>query len=120
MTLDIILEQLTLDLSIGIGAKERSKRQPIVIDITCRISSAPNTMHDQIEQTLNYRHLYDRIRALAEGSSFCLLETLAQKISEICFEDQRVIQVSIRVIKPKKFAGCEAVGVVYTTERKNS
>jgi dihydroneopterin aldolase len=56
---------------------------------------------DALEHTLNYAALYAGIKIIVEGSSVNLLETLAGRIMDICFEFYKVTDARVRVEKPQ-------------------
>jgi len=56
---------------------------------------------DALEHTLNYVALYAGIKMIMEGPSVNLIETLAGRILDNCFQFYKVTAVRVRVEKPQ-------------------
>lgn len=112
----VYIEGLIVEFWVGVPEDERSQRQPIHLDITCDLGS-PTIRCDDIGETLNYVMLYDSIQRLAKEQVFVLIETLAEAIAHLCFQDKRVLHVTVRVRKPNKLPNCAFVGVTRTFDR---
>ena len=103
---------------IGTRPVERDNRQKVVIDITleCDFSKASQT--DELSDTVNYKDLKDRICVMVAGSSFFLLEKLAEKVASMCLDTPGVESVTLAVYKPGALTGARTVGVEITRRRK--
>ena len=89
--MDIIyLRDLRIDAVIGIYDWERRMKQTIILDLemAADISQAANS--DNIEDTLNYKSVAKRIIRFVEQSEFELVETLAERITEIILTEFNV------------------------------
>ncbi len=56
---------------------------------------------DALENTLNYAALYAGIKIIMQGPSVNLLETLAGKVLDNCFQFYKVTAALVRVEKPQ-------------------
>ena len=67
---------------------------------------------DDIEDTLNYKAVAKRLIEFVEGSSFQLVETLAEKIAEIVLGELDVRWLRLRVNKKGAVRYAGDVGVI--------
>lgn len=110
----IRLTGLRLNVSIGIHDFEKTGPQPYRLDIGLLLRGNYVTEHDQIEETVDYDLLRNRVITHLTGRHFNLQETLMQDVLRICFElDQRVIGVDIATAKTAVYPDCDAVGLHY-------
>lgn len=92
------------DLSVGaiIGTEdyERESRQELILSVTVYtdLERAGNT--DNLEYTLDYSELESRIREMVRGSSFQLVEALAEEVASMALEMGKAKKVSVSVKKP--------------------
>lgn len=94
------INDLLLRTIIGINPEERVNRQDVVINIRMETDNRPAAASDQIEDAVNYRTITKQVIELVEGSSFFLVERMAERIAAICLADARVTWVQVRVEKP--------------------
>jgi 7,8-dihydroneopterin aldolase/epimerase/oxygenase len=108
----IFLSELKIDTIIGIWEWERRIRQSVVIDLEMSADIAKAAATDDVADTLNYKLVAKRIQDFVAGSSFQLVETLAERIAAIIREEFDVAWVKVRVNKPGAIRGSKAVGVL--------
>lgn len=111
--MDIIyLRDLRIDTIIGIYDWERRMKQTIVLDIEMAtdISQAANS--DNIEDTLNYKDVAKRIMTFVGESEFELVETLAEKVTEIILTEFNTPWVKLTLNKKGAVRGVRDVGVI--------
>ena len=115
----IFIDALEADAIIGIYDKERSIRQVVRIDLelACDISRAAAS--DDIEDTLNYKALSKRVEAFVKGSSFLLVETLAQRTADLIFEEFAVDWLRLTLHKPGALSNSRDVGIRIVRDRRN-
>jgi D-erythro-7,8-dihydroneopterin triphosphate epimerase len=111
----IEIKDLLLRCVIGIQEWERKTHQDVLINLTLITDLSVAGKSDRIEDTINYKSLCKQIIHLTEGSSFFLVEMLAEKIAELALADERVAQVQVSVEKPGALRFSRTVGV--TIER---
>jgi FolB domain-containing protein len=102
---------------IGTLPEEREKSQDVMINITLYADLHAACRSDRLDDTVDYSALKQRIVRMTEGSSFQLVETLAQAIADLCLAEARVRRVSVRVEKPTALRFARSVGV--EIEREN-
>ena len=107
----IYIKDLILPALIGIHPHEKDKRQKISINIELTTPDNKNHFEDNIENVVSYENIVKNIKTLIDIGHVGLLETLADKISEICFNDQRVIDAKIKIEKLEVFKETSSVGI---------
>lgn len=113
MNMDIIyLRDLRIETIIGIYDWERCIRQTVAIDLEIGTDIRKAAATDHIDDALNYKAVAKRIIEFVEGSSFELIETLAEKTTEIVLREFAVPWVRLSLGKPGAIRGSRDVGVV--------
>ncbi len=98
----LLIENLELQMRIGVGAAERSRPQRLLVTLRAEVTpQAPRT--DEVAEVVDYGVIAAGIRRLA-AREVKLLETLAGEMAEVAFADPRVQAVEITLRKPDLFA----------------
>ncbi len=108
----IFLNELKVDTVIGLWEWERRIRQTVVIDLEMSADIAKAAATDDVADTLNYKCVAKRVQEFVAGSSFKLVETLAENIASIVCDEFDVAWVRVRVNKPGAIRGSRDVGVL--------
>ncbi len=108
----IFLNELKVDTVIGLWEWERRIRQTVVIDLEMSADIAKAAATDDVADTLNYKLVAKRVQEFVAGSSFKLVETLAENIASIVRDEFDVAWVRVRVNKPGAIRGSRDVGVL--------
>ena len=108
----IFLGGLKIDTVIGIYDWERSIRQTIILDIEMAfdIEKAANT--DDIQYTLDYKSVSDRVIAFVEASDFFLVEKLIVEIANLIRAEFKVCWVKITLNKKGAIGSGTDVGII--------
>lgn len=114
----IEIKDLLLRCIIGINAEERRDRQDVLINIVMWTNFLKAASSDEVRDSVNYRTITKRIIEHVEHSQYYLLETLAERLAEICLEDERVRKVQLSVEKPGALRFARSVGVRVERERQ--
>lgn len=85
----------------GVLPSERANGQPFLIDVELGLDTRRAAKSDDLTDTVDYAGLADRVVALVEGEPVNLIETLAERIAEMCLEPGGVEQVQVTVHKPE-------------------
>ncbi|MGH7269653.1 MAG: dihydroneopterin aldolase [Polyangiaceae bacterium] len=72
------------------------------------------------DDTVDYHAIKKRVLSLVEGSTFHLLEALAEAITRACLEFRGVEQVDISVEKPGALRFAKSVAVEVTRLRREA
>jgi len=113
----IYVRDLSLRCIIGIFPEERKNRQDVVVNLVLEGPFAGAARTDNIEHTANYKTITKQIIQLVEESEFFLIETLAERISEVCLSDPRVMRATVTLDKPGALRFARSVAVEIVRER---
>jgi 7,8-dihydroneopterin aldolase/epimerase/oxygenase len=101
----IAVRGLTAHAHHGVYAAEREHGQTFRVDAVLELDTAPAAAGDDLEATVNYAELAQRLHAVLTGEAVDLLETLAQRLAEVCLASPLVFAVEITVHKPEADLG---------------
>ncbi|MDY6992448.1 MAG: dihydroneopterin aldolase [Pseudomonadota bacterium] len=111
--MDIIyLKELKIDTIIGIYEWERQIKQTVILDLELATDIRKAAASDRIEDTLNYKAVAKRLIEFVSHSEFQLVETLAERITEIVLTEFSVPWVRLQLNKPGAIRGARDVGVI--------
>lgn len=102
----------------GVFEAERRDGQTFVIDVAIGIDSAPAAASDDLRDTVDYGSLGAQVKAAVENDPVDLIETLAQRIADICLLDARVQWTRVTVHKPDAPIDANFSDVALTITRK--
>ena len=111
----VFIRDLSMDAVIGVFGWERQVHQKITINLEMAtdISKAADT--DDLEYTLDYKAISQRIRTLVDENQPKLVETLIELIASKIMTEFNIPWLCISIAKPGAVRGSAAVGV--TIER---
>ena len=101
----IILEGSEIPAALGVTVAERRMRRPVLIDLEVERDLRISGMSDQIDDTVNYKDIFDVVEAIAGSREHRLVEALAERIANALLEKFDLLAVTIAVRKPKPIAG---------------
>jgi 7,8-dihydroneopterin aldolase/epimerase/oxygenase len=101
----IAVRGLTAHAHHGVYAFERENGQTFRVDAVLELDTAPAAAGDELDKTVNYAELAQRLHAVLTGEPVDLLETLAQRLADVCLADPLVDAVEITVHKPEADLG---------------
>lgn len=85
----------------GCMEEERAIGQRFYVDVAMYLDLGPAGKSDDLAQTVNYAEVFAKTRAIVEGEPCTLLETVAERIAEMLFENYALIErLRITVHKP--------------------
>lgn len=115
----VFIRDLLLRAIVGINDDERVKKQDVVVNIELETDCRPAAASDAIDDAINYRDIAKDTIDLVEGSSFYLVEKLAEEIARLCLVDPRVVRVKVTVEKPMAVRFAKSVGVSIERNRND-
>lgn len=107
----IFLKELRVEIIIGVFEWERRVPQTVLIDLEMEAEAARAAASDELADTLDYKAIAKRVKGFAESSRFNLIETLAQKIADLLFDEFGVRRAKVTVSKPGAIRGSKTVGI---------
>jgi len=110
--MDIVyIRDLRLDAVIGVYEWERRIKQQISVDVEMGWDNRQAAETDDLQYALSYKEAAHLIRDFVHATAYELVETLAEKISEILLEKMAVNWVKVTVGKPFAVSDSAEVGV---------
>ncbi|HTJ39262.1 MAG TPA: dihydroneopterin aldolase [Dactylosporangium sp.] len=85
----------------GVFDFERRAGQDFVIDAVLELDLRPAAASDDVNDTVHYGELAERLAAVVSGEPVNLIETLAARLAEVCLADARVAAATVTVHKPQ-------------------
>ncbi len=109
-------------LFCGVLPHEKAQRQPFRLDIDIHADLADAGASDDLHDTVNYGAFIDRLDEVLMAEKFELLERLAERVTEVGFEFDRVdaVTVSVHKLRPPVAAHVVSTGVKIHRVRSSS
>jgi 7,8-dihydroneopterin aldolase/epimerase/oxygenase len=101
----------------GVFDFERADGQDFVIDVVLELDLAPAAASDDVTDTVHYGELAGRLAEVVAGEPVNLIETLAQRLADVCLHDPRVRAATVTVHKPQAPIPHEFADVAVTIRR---
>ena len=84
----------------GVFDFEKREGQVFVVDLVLGIDTRPAAASDDLAQTVNYGTLALDVKAAVERDPVDLIETVVQRIADVCLSDRRVEWARVTLHKP--------------------
>lgn len=117
MRATIKIKNLALRTVIGFNEWERKKKQDVVLNVEMEFEAKKAIESDNIEDSLDYKKIKNKIIAGVEASNFQLLETLASHVLEIVMDHPQVLSARVELDKPHSLRFAESVSVTVSGQR---
>lgn len=102
----------------GVYAFERERGQMFRADAVLELDTSAAAAGDDLDRTVNYADLAQQLHAVLNGEPVNLLETLAQRLADVCLANELVDAVEITVHKPEAELGVPFDDVTVTIRRE--
>ena len=117
LTRRMFIRDLVVNMLIGVHRHERDGKQRVRINIDLSLVDDSGIDDDRLAGVVSYETLVHDIRRLCDSGHVNLVETLAERVADLCFDDRRVRGAVVRIEKLDVFADTASVGV--EIERSN-
>ncbi|HEX6487241.1 MAG TPA: dihydroneopterin aldolase [Nocardioidaceae bacterium] len=104
----------------GVFESERRDGQMFRVDLVLGMDSRPAARSDDLQDTVDYGRLVSAVKQAVENDPVDLIETLAQRIADICLTDARVQWTEVTVHKPYAPIAATFQDVALTISRSRS
>jgi 7,8-dihydroneopterin aldolase/epimerase/oxygenase len=84
----------------GVFDHERRDGQTFVVDAVLRLDTGPAAATDNLADTVDYGALAQQLAAVVGGEPVNLIESLAERLADVCLNDARVGEAEVTVHKP--------------------
>ncbi|EPJ44498.1 MAG: dihydroneopterin aldolase [Osedax symbiont Rs1] len=111
--MDIVyIRQLKIETVIGIFDWERKIKQQVCLDVDMAVDIRRAAAAEDIESTVSYKTVSDRLIDFVGSSEFLLVETMAEEIAQLLKAEFSLNWVRLRVGKPGAIEAAADVGVL--------
>lgn len=111
--MDIVyIQGLRIYTLIGIHDWERTRPQPVVIDLEMGTDIRPAAQGEDIALALDYDAVSKRLIVFVKASQCHLLETLAEQIAQLVMSEFKVPWLRLRLSKPDAVPEARDVGLL--------
>lgn len=100
MTDQLAVRGIEVHAHHGVLEFERREGQTFVLDLVLGLDTVPAAAGDDLSRTVDYGTLVAEVRQAAERDPVDLIETLAQRIVEVCLSREQVEWAEVTVHKP--------------------
>ena len=115
----IYITGLAVDTLIGVYDWERQHKQRILVDLELQADLSKAAKSDNVDDTLNYALVAQKVVHTANDSQFKLIEALASHILDTLLQSFPLIQrAKLTLSKPDILANAKNVAVEMTRGRK--
>lgn len=104
----------------GVFEFERREGQVFVIDLVLGVDTESAATSDDLRDTVDYGSLVAKVKASVERDPVDLIETLAQRIADVCLLERRVEWVRVTVHKPDAPIDATFTDVALTITRRQN
>ena len=84
----------------GVLPQEREQGQDFVVDVVLHLDLRSAAAADDLAATVHYGDLAERLAAVVAGVPALLIETLAERLAEVCLSYDLVQRAEVTVHKP--------------------
>ena len=116
----IFLQEIKLDLIIGIYDWERKVPQTIQMDLEIGLPHSRACQTDRVEDTVDYARVMARIRESLEENRFSLVEALSEHVAQLIMKEFGAPWVKVSVAKLGLVKGVKKLGIVIERGEKPS
>ena len=98
----IALKNCTFHGFHGVLEEEKQQGQPFIVDAILHVANTQGILTDEVDETLDYSIVFQRIEAIVTLKRYNLIERLAKEIAnQLCDEFSELSRVEITIKKPQ-------------------
>jgi len=107
----INIDGLALNMCIGVYDWERTKTQPILLDLCLSVDTRTPAMSDDVADALDYDALCRSLQDFSQQHSPHLIENFAEQIAQFVLSEYPCEHVRVRVNKPQAIDAAKNISV---------
>lgn len=104
----------------GVLSSEREQGQPFVIDLALGVDTRPAARADDIGRTVDYGAVAVRVADAVRKDPVDLIETVAERVADLCLTEPHVAEVEVTVHKPHAPVGVPFDDISVTIHRSRT
>ncbi|CAL4318500.1 Dihydroneopterin aldolase [Buchnera aphidicola (Neophyllaphis podocarpi)] len=108
----IFINDLIVFTTIGIYNWEKSIKQKLILDISMKWNNSMFNKTYNINDCLNYENIAKYLESYLYKNKFLLIETVAEKISDIILYKFNSYFTTVKVTKPNALYNAKEVGII--------
>ena len=113
----VFISGLTVATTIGVYDHERDITQDLIIDLELGCDARKAGISDSFEDALDYDAISRRTQAFVEKTSYYLIESVAEQLSQILFDEFPIMQLKIKITKSGAVDIAGAIGIAIERKR---
>ena len=113
----VLINDLTLLMSIGIHDFEKIKKQEVRFNIIIDINPLLTPIEKKLNSIVNYETVVKDVTRLTKNKHYELLETLAEEIFFILFKNTNIKKIKLKIEKTQIIKNTSSVGIEITKKR---
>ena len=113
----VLINDLTLLMSIGIHDFEKIKKQEVKFNINIDINPLLTPIENKLNSIVNYETVVKDVSRLTKNRHYELLETLAEDIFFILFKNTNIKKIKLKIEKTQIIKNTSSVGIEITKKR---
>lgn len=104
----------------GVLPDERRDGQPFVVDVVLGVDTRAAAKTDDLAETVDYSSLAGRVVEAVGSDPVNLIETLAERVADVCLTEPKVNDVEVTVHKPQAPVGVPFDDIAVTIHRSRT
>ena len=114
----VFIRDFMVECLIGVYEHEKRSPQRVRINLDLAVDEGEHPIIDDIRNVVSYETMANGILAIADEGHVNLVESFAERIADMCFDDKRVDSVRVRIEKLDILENVGSVGVEIERFRK--
>jgi 7,8-dihydroneopterin aldolase/epimerase/oxygenase len=98
---------------VGADPGEQEVPQPLDVELAVEVDLRAARASDALADAVDYRALFELVRAVAARERVALLERLGEKILAAVMSDPRIVRARVALAKPRLFEGATPAVVLH-------
>ncbi len=113
----VTIKKLRLRTIVGVYEWEKKKLQEVIINLQVTFDGRDAAQSDDIEKTIDYKSLRNKIIDHVEKTNFNLVEKIASDTADIALSFSRAEKVVVEVDKPGALRLTDSVSIIVEKEK---
>ena len=104
----------------GVHPEERERGQSFVVDVGLDVDTRVAARTDELAETVDYSRLATELADAVSKDPVDLIETVAQRVADVCLDQPQVAAVEVTIHKPEAPVGVPLDDVAVTIHRSRT